>query len=290
MFDKTPDKTVAILGLGLMGSAFARHLHTAGMPVVAWNRTASPRAVVAKAGIAVCDSASEAIARASLVILLPGRCDQAATLLAGMPQQLTGKDVLNLASGTPRMVRALGDLVTAAGGRFASGTILCYPDDIGTSQAAVMVSGSTELWADWQAVVQSLAGSSAYLDANPAAASALEAALVGCVVQPAQAAVLEAVRFLGTEGVAPDLLTAFLPSALESVHQHSLAALDRIARADFATSGPPISNYARSQALFVEALHDAGAPAEIASAFLRKLERREAAGDGALDFAVLYRG
>lgn len=287
-------RTVGIFGLGLMGSAFARHLHRTGHQIVAWNRTPANGIELANEGVVVCAGITEAIECADVVILLPGRCDQATAFLsAAMVQQdgcLDGKDILNLASGTPRMVRELDQLVRQGGARFASGTILCYPGDIGKADAAIMLSGDEALWQACEPVIASLAGASAWLGCQPSIANALEAALVGCVVQPAQAGIIEAFRFLESEGISPDLLVGFLPSAFEAVQKQAFIAMGQIARNDFVSDEPTISNYTRSQALFVTALQDAAVPNQMAAALLAKLERIGHSGGGNLAFAGIYRG
>lgn len=288
------NRTVGIFGLGLMGYAFARHLHHFGHHVVAWNRTPANGNALAVEGVAVCAGVTEAIQCADLVILLPGRCDQATAFLSSAIAQqdgcLAGKNILNLASGTPNMVRELDQLARQGGARFASGTILCYPGDIGKPDAAIMISGDEALWQAWESVIASLAGASAWLGHQPSIANALEAALVGCVVQPAQAGIIEAFRFLASEGISLELLVGFLPSVLEAVQKQASVAMDQIARNDFVSIEPPIINYARSQALFVAALQDAAVPDEMAAALLAKLDRSALSGDGNLAFAGIYRG
>jgi 3-hydroxyisobutyrate dehydrogenase len=63
-------QTVAILGVGTMGSAFARRLLGAGMRVNVWDRTAAVAARLAEAGAVVAAIPEEAVRAASVVITM----------------------------------------------------------------------------------------------------------------------------------------------------------------------------------------------------------------------------
>ena len=64
---KTP---VAVLGIGIMGSAMARNLVLAGLPVTVWDRSAAATAPLAQAGATVAASAAEAVSGAAVVITM----------------------------------------------------------------------------------------------------------------------------------------------------------------------------------------------------------------------------
>ncbi len=61
---------VAVLGAGIMGSAMARRLVSAGLAVTVWDRSASARATLAEAGALAAASAPEAVRDASVVITM----------------------------------------------------------------------------------------------------------------------------------------------------------------------------------------------------------------------------
>jgi 3-hydroxyisobutyrate dehydrogenase len=63
-------RRVAVLGTGIMGSAMARNLVTAGFPTAVWDRSASATAQLAEAGARVAQSAAEAVADAHVVITM----------------------------------------------------------------------------------------------------------------------------------------------------------------------------------------------------------------------------
>lgn len=61
---------VAVLGTGIMGSAMARNLVTAGFPTTVWDRSAAATAPLAEAGARVARSAADAVADARVVITM----------------------------------------------------------------------------------------------------------------------------------------------------------------------------------------------------------------------------
>jgi 3-hydroxyisobutyrate dehydrogenase len=61
---------VTVLGTGIMGSAMARLLAGAGLDTTVWDRTAAATAPLADAGVRVAGSATEAVARATVVITM----------------------------------------------------------------------------------------------------------------------------------------------------------------------------------------------------------------------------
>ncbi len=66
---------VAVLGTGIMGSAMARRLLAAGLPVTVWDRSASVSAPLAKAGAVAAASAPEAVRDARVVITMLSTAD-----------------------------------------------------------------------------------------------------------------------------------------------------------------------------------------------------------------------
>jgi len=65
-----PARPVTVLGTGIMGSAMARNLVTAGFPTTVWDRSADATAQLAEAGARVARSAADAVADAHVVITM----------------------------------------------------------------------------------------------------------------------------------------------------------------------------------------------------------------------------
>ena len=65
-----PRPRVAVLGTGTMGSAMARNLLQAGLPIDVWNRTQDPAARLTEAGATAYPRARQAVAQADVVITM----------------------------------------------------------------------------------------------------------------------------------------------------------------------------------------------------------------------------
>jgi 3-hydroxyisobutyrate dehydrogenase len=75
---------VAVLGTGIMGSAMARNLISAGLATTVWDRSASATAALAEVGATVAGSAQEAVRDADVVItMLPTEAVVDSTLFDG---------------------------------------------------------------------------------------------------------------------------------------------------------------------------------------------------------------
>jgi 3-hydroxyisobutyrate dehydrogenase len=68
--DGGESSAVAVLGAGIMGSAMARRLLSAGLPVTVWARSASAMAPLAEAGAVAAATAREAVRDAGVVITM----------------------------------------------------------------------------------------------------------------------------------------------------------------------------------------------------------------------------
>lgn len=281
-------RTVSIVGVGLMGAAIARTLGRSGYKVLAWNRTMEKALALVSEGVMPCGSIAEAIDAADLLIHVSSRCEDAFETLAGSHTRVAGKDILNLSSGTPKTVQRLAQSLEKSGARFASGTILCYPSDIGSPGAAILVGADDAFWTRNGDLIRSLAGGSSLLGTDQTLPHAVEAAIAGCFVQSAMGACLEAARFMTAHGLPLSMLQTLLPETLEAVRHQSELALQQIENADFATTEATIATYERSHAVFVEAFRDAGAPSDLLEATHRKLQRAIAAGDSGSSFAAIF--
>ncbi|SOC45996.1 2-hydroxy-3-oxopropionate reductase [Rhizobium subbaraonis] len=61
---------IAVIGTGIMGAPMAARLAGAGFPVTAWNRTTEKATALREKGVAIAESAIEAVAQADVVIVM----------------------------------------------------------------------------------------------------------------------------------------------------------------------------------------------------------------------------
>ena len=77
------DSTVAVLGAGIMGSAMARSLLRAGLPVTAWDRSVEVTDRLARDGAIAAASAAEAVRGAGVVITMLPTADVVESVMFG---------------------------------------------------------------------------------------------------------------------------------------------------------------------------------------------------------------
>ena len=169
---------ITVIGLGLMGSALARTIHASGHELTVWNRTAEKMLGFSQDGVATAEDASSAIAASPIVLLCIN--DYAATYRLfeseGIPALLAGRVVVQLSTGTPKEARDASDWMKAHGVSYLDGAILCGPDDIGTDDAQILLSGERAAYEQVGSLLECLGGEVSYLGTNVGDASALDLA------------------------------------------------------------------------------------------------------------------
>ncbi|MBP2583784.1 3-hydroxyisobutyrate dehydrogenase-like beta-hydroxyacid dehydrogenase [Streptomyces sp. PvR006] len=140
---KTP---VTLLGLGAMGTALARTWLAAGHPLTVWNRTPARAEALAAEGAKAVDSAADAVAASTLVLVC--LLDDASVEAALDGADLAGKDLVNLTTTTPAQARARAVWAEERGARYLDGGIMAVPPMVGVPEAGgyVFYSGSRELF------------------------------------------------------------------------------------------------------------------------------------------------
>lgn len=277
---------VAVLGCGNMGSAMVRALLAAGHRVAAWNRTTERAEALAADGATVLRSATDAISAAPLVILCVSATPDVRQLLETADlDQLTGRTVLNVTSGTPDDGRGFRDWAQAHDVAYLDAAIGAYPEQLGSQDARVLVAGDEELFEQHRATILDIAGSSLHVGTDHGAANAIDAALTGAFYISSLVCFIEAARFVREFAVSHDVLTN-LSSYSVSVLDHQIKlALDRIVTEDFTTDQATLNVYADAATTFAATLAEQG-DAPMASTAARVLQAAVDAGLGDQDIAA----
>ncbi|MGW6602753.1 NAD(P)-dependent oxidoreductase [Streptomyces sp. NPDC055036] len=170
-------RSVSLLGLGAMGTAFARAWLAAGYSVTVWNRTPGRADALVAEGATPAASAAAAVAAHTLVVTC--LLDDASVGAALEDADLTGKDLVDITTGTPAQARARGEWAAARGARFLSGGIMAVPPMVGIPEAGgyVFYSGSPELF-DAHRVALAVPVGTRYVGANAGHAALQDVALL----------------------------------------------------------------------------------------------------------------
>lgn len=169
---------VAVLGLGLMGSAIAKTFLTAGHPTVVWNRTGTKTDALVELGATRASSAAAAVAAAPLVVVSLLDDDAVGAALRDAGPRLRGRVLVNLTSSTPEQSRRRAEWAGHHGAEYVDGAVMAVPQGIGTPDALLLYSGSESGYRTAEPALRTLAEQSTYLGADHGRAAAFDASLV----------------------------------------------------------------------------------------------------------------
>ncbi|WKX69943.1 NAD(P)-dependent oxidoreductase [Streptomyces sp. XD-27] len=146
--------SVAVLGLGAMGTALADALLARGHRVTVWNRTPAKAAGLVEHGARQAESVAAAVAAADLVIVCVLDYAGVTDLLERQAgDALKGRVVVNLTNGAPEDARAMAERVAALGADYLDGGIMAVPAMIGGPEAVLLYSGSSAAFTAHQPVL-----------------------------------------------------------------------------------------------------------------------------------------
>ncbi|MFO7699120.1 MAG: NAD(P)-dependent oxidoreductase [Acidimicrobiia bacterium] len=156
------DTTVAVIGIGRMGSAMAVTLNRAGFDTILWNRDRSKaEATAAAIGAPVAATAAEAASRADIVVT--SLADDAAVvdtylaahgIVAGIAP---GTVVLETSTIDPETVQRVGTAVDAAGGTYLDCPVSGSVSTVEAGALTIMVGGEAEVLERARPVLDALA-------------------------------------------------------------------------------------------------------------------------------------
>jgi len=231
--------TVTVCGLGLMGSRIAGLLANAGHEVLAWNRT--PGKIPKRTRIHEATSVLAAVTGSPLTMLV--FYDNVATLDVFQqidPEHFRDRVVINFTTGSPKEAEQLARIVRSGGGYYLTGAIQVAPDQVGTPDAAIFVSGDRVAYERCRAVFDLLAVNCRFLgDAAPAASAADMAMLTWFF--GSYFGLLYAIKLSQHYGInLPDLsdLVVSVTPGFTEFFRHEI---DVIARSDFRITQSPLS-------------------------------------------------
>lgn len=279
LVEKTP---VSLLGLGAMGSALARAWLAAGHPLTVWNRTTARARPLAAEGAKAVGSAAEAVAANTLVVVC--LLDDTSVEEALADADLTGRDLVNLTTGTPAQARARAEWARERGARYLDGGIMAVPPMIGVPEAGgyVFYSGSRELFDRHRETLAAPAGTR-YVghDAGFAALHdvALLSAMYGMFAGAAHAFALIRNEDIDPATLAP-LLADWLAAMAPAVHRTA----EQLRSGDY-TRGV-VSGLAMQVAgtpTFLSTAEQQGVSPELLSPYFALMRRRLAEGRGEED-------
>lgn len=283
---------VCVLGAGRMGSSIVRTLLDRGYPTSVWNRTAAKSEPLAALGAKVAASVEDGVGAAEVVIVNVLDYAASKTLLRSdnVASALSGKAIIQLTSGSPRLAREEARWVEARGAGYLDGAIMATPDFVGKPETTLLYSGSREVYDRYKPLLLALGGGTSYVGEVPGQASALDTALLtqmwgglfgtlqGMAVAEAEG--LDLLTFRGHLAAFKPVVDAALFDVVDRTKAHRFAG-------DEATLASLGAHYSAFRHL-LEACEERGLSAAMPRAMDQIFQKALSLGSGTDDFASLF--
>jgi 3-hydroxyisobutyrate dehydrogenase-like beta-hydroxyacid dehydrogenase len=268
---------IAMLGLGLMGSALAKALLAAGHEVVVWNRSAARAEPLRAAGASVAPRASEAARDASIVVVCV--TDYAATHLALEDVPLQGKLLLQLSTGIPQEARATERWARSRGADYLDGAIMAVPRQIGKPESTILLSGPLAAYQRGADALSNLAGTLPHVGTDAGAASALDLALLSYFFGGLMG-LYHGARICEAEGLSVEHYGQLLLGSVPALGAMVASDATNIQAGNYEAEDATLDICARSLDLIVRHADEAGLDRQVPQALATFFDRGRAAGLG----------
>ncbi len=221
---------ITLIGMGSMGSALARAFLEEDHQITIWNRTKSKADPLVKKGADFAADLSSAVNSSPIILICLKDYQVTNDLLSAesVRSNLAGRIIVQLSSGTPDEARKLSDWINENGAEYLDGTISVYPPQIGTEEAAILISGSEKTFRQCEKLLKVLAGQLKFVG-EPIGGAAAHGLASGSVLFGAYLGALHAARICQAEGLDIKLILNSLESAdLATFNAAVLDMLERI--------------------------------------------------------------
>lgn len=233
---------VAVIGLGLMGSALARGFVAGGRSPVVWNRSPERCAPFESLDATVAGSVVEAVSDVDVVVVCLFDYDVSATLLGDddVTEALHGKILVQLSSGTPTHARETAAWATEHGIGYVDGAIMAFPQAIGTDSAVLLYAGSTDTYERVRDLLTDL-GTGLLVGEDVATAAAIDNSLLS-VYYGVLLGVLNGAGICEAFDVPQATLRDLAVSLMPTLEAVTVRTLDMVAAGDYASDHSTISS------------------------------------------------
>ncbi|RMA41460.1 NAD(P)-dependent oxidoreductase [Rhodophyticola porphyridii] len=225
--------SLAIIGLGNMGSAIAEAAITGGHQVAVWNRTPEKAEAFADRAT-VAESLAEAIAATDMQVWVLSDYETTEAVLAetGVSAALAGKTFVQLCSGTPAEARALSAKVTDLGARYLDGKIFTYPARVGAEMTRFAYSGDEVVYKACAPTLKTFGARSGWLGPDPGFAAAADLAWLS-YLYGSMVGLFQGLAFTRAEGMPDEAVFGSVPSWLVEIDAEARYSKELIERGDF---------------------------------------------------------
>jgi len=283
-----PKPTVAVIGLGRMGTGMAQNIRKAGFPLIVYNRTASKTESFVAAGATAVDTPREAAEAADIV--LTSLLDDHSVIdiltaddgiLAGLP---TGGIHLSTTTISPTASARLSELHKAHGSFYVATNVLGRPANAAIGMLDALVAGEPETIKRCRPIIESFTNSIVVMGEQPETAARMKLIinffLAGLIETMGETYVFAEKYGIDLEIVRNLMLDQVLPNP--ALREYA----ERIRTRHFDEAGATLSTAVKDLTLIITEASSVNTPLPIATLVRDHILTAMAQGKGHLDWCV----
>lgn len=137
---------VALVGVGLLGSALAERFLGGNLRVIGFDLRPSQRLWLESIGCCAANSVADAVALSPVVVLCLPTSSIVAEVVAEARPKLIGKTVIDATTGDPEETAALGESLAEGGVDYLDATVAGSSEQVRQGEAIVMAGGRCEVF------------------------------------------------------------------------------------------------------------------------------------------------
>jgi 3-hydroxyisobutyrate dehydrogenase-like beta-hydroxyacid dehydrogenase len=275
---------IGLIGLGLMGGAFASRLLSAGFAVIGCDIDASCRAALARQGGKSVTAAGEVLRSCERVILsLPSHREVGQVIAAADGALHPGHIIIDTTTGDPEHSGMLAGELAGRGVTYLDATISGNSAQVREGTAVVMVGGDPNAFAACGDVLAKLGCESFHT--GPSGSGAKMKLVTNLVLGLNRAALAEGLALGETIGLDAGLTLRVMRRSPAYSRAMDVKG-EKMIHSEFSPDAR-LSQHLKDVRLMLEMGAQAGLPMTLSAAHCKVLEEAEAAGLGALDNSAL---
>lgn len=284
----TTDKTIGIVGLGLVGSALAQRLLKAGFQVTGFDLREEARAALSQQGGHAAESLQAVASAASCVVLAVFNTDDVLSVVEGPNGLLSAAQlrcIIDCSTGTPHVLEALAARLKARGIAFIEAPLSGSSQQISEGEATLLLGGDVGALQDCAPVLSAIADKRIHAGAAGMGAKAKLA--TNLVLGLNRAVLAEGMVFAERMGISP---AQFLAMVLASPATSGAAEAkgQMMVDGDFKPQSR-IRQHLKDVHLMIERAARDGQKLPLSETHASLMRAAIAAGDGDLDNAAIIR-
>jgi len=277
-------KSVAVLGTGIMGAPMARNIAAAGFDTRVWNRT---REKAEGHGATVADTPADAVSGADIVVtMLADGAAVDSVMIEGGALEAMRDDALWIQASTVGIAATdrLMEVAKRRGVTFVDAPVLGTKKPAEDGALVVLASGPDDARDRAQPIFDAIG--SRTIEVGEAGAGTRLKLVVNSWIVDMLGALAETITLAQGLDVSPELFfEAIGGGAMDAPYAHMKGGM--LLKGEFPPSFP-LDLALKDARLVVDAARDSGADPEVAQAVVRLLEKASELGHGDEDMAAIY--